>query len=62
MQLLDSFDLMQNPLFSMQKKVDDANSVYLERCRGYQATIKIAHRWSNIIPTLQPKKQAELLK
>jgi hypothetical protein len=42
MQLLESsFDLMQNPLFSMQKRrLDDANSVYLERCRGYQATIK----------------------
>jgi hypothetical protein len=31
MQLESSFDLMQNPLFSMQKRrLDDANSVYLE--------------------------------
>jgi hypothetical protein len=31
--------LMQNPLFSMQKRrLDDANSVYLEWCRSNQTT------------------------
>jgi hypothetical protein len=36
MELMESsFDLMTNPLFKIEKKLDDANSFCIERCSSH---------------------------
>jgi hypothetical protein len=68
MQLLESsFDLMQNPLFSMQKKrrLDDANPFILNDAVVIKQRIKpsATHRFrATSYPTIQPKKASRIIK